>query len=186
MSFVKLAIADVIVHTPKKFGDHRGFFSETFNQRAWEEAGVALEFVQDNHSLSAEPGTIRGLHYQAPPFAQAKLIRVISGSIFDVAVDIRKGSPDYGRFVSRVLSAEAWNQMLVPVGFAHGFCTLQPDTQVIYKVSNDYAPQHEFGIRWDDPALGIDWPVDKNAAILSDKDRENPDFADLAPHFTWP
>ena len=184
MSFVRLTIPEVVVFSPKKFGDHRGFFSEVYSKKSWEEFGVELSFVQDNHSLSGEKGTIRGLHFQVPPFAQDKLVRVTRGAVFDVAVDIRKGSPSYGKSVSAVISAEAWNQILVPKGFAHGFCTLEPDTEVIYKVTDTYAPDHDFGLRWNDPALGIRWPVDASDAILSDKDRGLGDFEDLPPHFT--
>ncbi len=186
MCFVKLEIPEVVVFTPKTFGDHRGFFSETFNSNTWSKAGFDLEFVQDNHSLSTEKGTVRGLHFQSPPHAQTKLLRVVAGAVFDVAVDVRRGSPTFGKWVSAIISARKWNQILVPAGFAHGFCTLQPETQVLYKVTGTYAPDHEFGIRWNDPALGIDWPVDKNEAIVSEKDRHYPNFADLGNHFTWP
>jgi len=186
MGFVKLEIPQIIVFTPKTFGDNRGFFSETFNKNTWSDFGLDLEFVQDNHSLSAEKGTVRGLHFQAPPHAQDKLLRVVSGAVFDVAVDIRHGSPTFGKWVSAIISAENWNQILIPAGFAHGFCTLQPDTQVLYKVTDFYSPDHEFGIRWNDPALGIDWPVGENEAVLSDKDSQYPDLAEIGTHFSWP
>lgn len=176
-----LEIEDVKLITPKRFGDHRGFFSETWNKAAWAEAGVGLDFVQDNHSLSATPGTIRGLHYQAPPFAQDKLVRVIRGAILDVAVDIRKGSPSYGQHVAAEITAETGTQILVPKGFAHGFMTLQPDTEVIYKVTDVYAPDHDFGVLWNDPALAIDWPLD--AAVISDKDKVQPKLADVDSPF---
>ena len=178
-----LSIPDVKVLTPKKHGDHRGFFSEVYNRRSLTVTGVDIDFVQDNHSLSAEKGTVRGLHFQTPPFAQDKLVRVARGSVFDVAVDLRRGSATYGRHVSVVLSAEAWNQVLVPIGFAHGFMTLEPDTEVIYKVSNYYAPDHDQGLLWNDPALGIAWPIAENEATLSEKDRRQPRFAELVTPF---
>ena len=173
MQVEQLRISDVKVLTPKKHGDHRGFFSETYSRRALAEAGIEIEFVQDNHSRSAAKGTVRGLHFQIPPCAQDKLVRVVRGAVFDVAVDLRRGSPTYGRHVSVTLSAEAWNQVLVPAGFA-------PDTEVIYKVSGYYAPDHDEGLLWNDPALGIDWPIPEGEAILSDKDRRQPRLADLA------
>lgn len=180
-----LEIPDVKILTPKKFGDHRGFFSETYNKKALAAQGIEMDFVQDNHSLSAEVGTIRGLHFQTPPFAQDKLVRIAQGSVLDVAVDIRRGSPTYGKFVSAVISAEAWNQILVPVGFAHGLCTLEPDTVVIYKVSNYYAPDHDFGLLWSDPDIGIDWPVSEAEAKLSDKDRKQPGLRELDSPFEY-
>lgn len=183
MNVDDLDISAVRVLTPKKHGDHRGFFSEVYNKKALAEAGVAIDFVQDNHSLSAEKGVVRGLHFQVPPFAQDKLVRVVRGSVFDVAVDLRRGSPTYGQHVSVVLSAEAWNQILVPIGFAHGFMTLEPDTEVIYKVSNYYAPDHDKGLLWNDPDLGIAWPIPEGEAILSDKDRKQPRFADIVLPF---
>ena len=178
-----LAIPDVRVFIPRKFGDHRGFFSEVYNRRTLSEAGVDTEFVQDNHSLSADRGTVRGLHFQTPPHAQDKLVRVVRGSVFDVAVDLRRSAPTYGRHVSVVLSAEAWNQILVPVGFAHGFMTLESDTEVVYKVSDYYAPDHDEGLRWNDPALGIRWPIAEDEAVLSDKDRNQPGFAEFVTPF---
>lgn len=175
------AIADVKIITPRRFGDHRGFFSEVYNKRALAEAGIELEFVQDNHSLSAEVGTVRGLHFQTPPMAQDKLVRVTRGAVLDVAVDVRAGSPTYGKHVAVELSAENWRQLLVPIGFAHGFCTLAPDTEVMYKVTNYYSAAHDGGIAWDDPALGIEWPV--TDAVLSEKDRGLPRLADLGEVF---
>jgi dTDP-4-dehydrorhamnose 3,5-epimerase len=177
------AIPDVKIITPKKFGDHRGFFSETYNRRAAAEAGIHLEFVQDNHSLSADVGTIRGLHFQSAPFAQDKLVRAPRGRILDVAVDLRRSSPTFGRHVAVELSAENWRQLLVPIGFAHGFCTLEPETEVFYKVTNYYSPAHDHGLAFDDPALGIAWPVDAAKAILSDKDRRLPRLADCPLYF---
>ena len=177
------AIPEVKIIRPRRFGDHRGFFSEVYNQGRFREAGIVLDFVQDNYSLSAEVGTVRGLHFQSPPFAQDKLIRVVRGALLDVAVDIRRSSPTYGQHVAVVLSAENWAQLLIPAGFAHGFCTLEPDTEALYKVSGLYAPDHEYGIAWDDPALGIAWPVKQGAAILSDKDQKYPVLADLPAYF---
>ena len=179
MNVEDLEIPAVRVLTPKKHGDHRGFFSEVYNRNTLAAAGIDLEFVQDNHSLSADKGTMRGLHYQAPPFAQDKLVRVTKGSVFDVAVDLRRGSPTYGKHVSATLSAEAWNQILVPIGFAHGFMTLEPDTEVIYKVTNYYSAEHDKGMCWNDPDLGINWPLPESEAVLSDKDLKQPRFADV-------
>lgn len=183
LSVEATAIPDVKIITPKKFGDHRGFFSETYNRRAYSEAGIDLDFVQDNHSLSAAVGTLRGLHFQSPPFAQDKLVRVLRGRVLDVAVDIRRSSPTFGRHVAVELSAENWRQLLIPVGFAHGFVTLEPDTEFIYKVTNYYSAAHDLGIAFDDPALGIDWGLAPAAAILSDKDRRHPKLADLPSVF---
>jgi dTDP-4-dehydrorhamnose 3,5-epimerase len=180
-----LTITDVKVVTPTIARDERGFFSEIYNRRAYSEAGIDAEFVQDNHSLSRAKGVLRGLHFQTEPFAQGKLVRVLRGSIFDVAVDIRRGSPTFGRHVSCVLSAENWSQMWVPVGFAHGFCTLEPDTEVVYKVTALYAPQCDKGIAFDDPDLGIAWPIAAADAVLSDKDRRHPRLRDLPAHFTY-
>jgi len=170
-------LTDVVAITPKRFGDHRGFFSETYSARAFTQAGIDATFVQDNHSLSRNAGVVRGLHFQAPPRAQGKLIRVIRGAIYDVAVDIRHGSPTYGQSVGLTLSADNWRQLWIPAGFAHGFCTLEPDTEVTYKVTDDYAPETEGGLLWNDPALGIDWPIAEDGAILSDKDLKNPPLA---------
>lgn len=176
-------IPEVQVIVPWRHGDHRGFFSEVYNRQRFSELGIDLDFVQDNHSLSAEVGTIRGLHFQSPPFAQDKLVRVTRGRILDVAVDIRRSSPTYGQHVAVELSAQNWRQLLVPVGFAHGFCTLEPDTEVIYKVSNYYSAKHDHGLAFDDPALAISWPVDPGKAVLSDKDRQHPPLADLPAWF---
>ena len=178
-SITSLSIPDVKVIVPDRFGDDRGFFSETYSRRVMADAGIEEEFVQDNHSLSAVVGTVRGLHYQLPPFAQAKLVRVIHGAVVDVAVDIRRGSPTFGQHVAVTLSAAAWNQIYVPAGFAHGFCTLEPHTEVVYKVTAYYSRAHDRGISWNDPELGIAWPVDSAAAQLSDKDRNQPCLADV-------
>lgn len=177
------AFPEVKIIRPKKYGDSRGFFSETYHQKALAEAGIHLNFVQDNHSLSAERGVVRGLHFQTAPYAQDKLIRVTRGAIFDVAVDLRRGSPAFAKHVSVVLSAFDWNQLLVPVGFAHGFCTLEPATEVIYKVTAHYSPQHDRGVLWNDPALAIPWPVNPGEAILSEKDRRLPRLSELQELF---
>lgn len=185
MHIESLAIPEIKLLVPKKHGDQRGFFSEVYNKAAFAAAGIDVEFLQDNHSRSAERGTVRGLHYQAPPFAQDKLVRVISGSVFDVAVDIRRGSPTYGHHIGVELSAAAWNQLLVPTGFAHGFMTLEPDTEVVYKVSARYAPDHDFGVLWNDQDLDIGWPMAPADVILSNKDREQPSFRDLVSPFSY-
>lgn len=173
-----LGIDGVVELRPPKFGDARGFFSETYNRERFREAGITLDFVQDNHSFSAARGTLRGLHYQLPPRAQDKLVRVVRGAIFDVAVDIRRGSATFGRWVGLVVSAREWNQILVPAGFAHGFVTLEPDTEVVYKVTDTYSPAHDRSIRFDDPAIGIEWPIAVGESTLSDKDRDAPLLAD--------
>ena len=181
MEIEALAIPDVKLIRPKRFGDARGFFSEVYNRAALAAAGIGMEFVQDNHSRSALVGTIRGLHFQTAPFGQDKLVRVTKGRILDVAVDLRRASPTYGKYVSAELSAENWTQILVPIGFAHGFCTLEPDTEVLYKVSNVYAPANDGGVMWNDPDLGIAWPVKAGNAVLSDKDTRLPRLRDLPP-----
>jgi dTDP-4-dehydrorhamnose 3,5-epimerase len=183
VNVLKTDIPDVKVLSPERFGDDRGFLSETYNRRVLAEAGLELDFVQDNDSLSAEPGTVRGLHFQIPPFAQHKLVRVIRGAILDVAVDLRRGSPTRGRHVAVEVSAENWNQVLVPVGFAHGFCTLEPNTHIVYKVTSHYSPQHDKGLLWNDPALGIQWPVSAGEAVLSPRDTKWPCLAELADYF---
>lgn len=181
---IETQIPDVKIIEPPKFGDDRGFFSEVFNRRALAEAGVDFDPVQDNHSLSATVGTVRGLHFQGPPSAQAKLVRAGRGSILDVAVDIRQGSPTYGRHVAVELSASNWRQLFVPKGFAHGFCTLEPDTEVLYKVDAYYDPAVDFGVAWDDPALGIEWGVTPANAVLSGKDLKHPKLSDIQPLFS--
>ncbi len=173
-----LGLDGVFEISPRKFGDDRGFFSETYNAKSFAEAGIDLNFVQDNHSYSAAKGVVRGLHYQLPPFAQDKLVRVTRGAILDVTVDIRKSSPTFGKWVALEVSAEKWNQILVPKGFAHGFMTLVENTEVIYKVTNYYSPEHDRSIRFDDPAIGIDWPIPASGVQLSDKDQKAPLFAD--------
>lgn len=173
-----LDIPDVLEVKPKIFNDDRGFFSEVFHAGKFRDAGIAIDWVQDNQSLSRDRYTLRGLHFQRPPFAQAKLVRVLRGRIFDVAVDIRKLSPTFGRWVALELSAEAFNQVLVPAGFAHGFLTLEPDTEVLYKVSAPYSAQHDRAIRFDDPRIGVAWPLDGNAPVLSAKDAAAPPLAE--------
>jgi dTDP-4-dehydrorhamnose 3,5-epimerase len=178
-------IPEVKLVAPPKFGDHRGFFSETYNKAKFAANGLDLDFCQDNHSFSATVGTLRGLHFQMPPFAQDKLVRVTHGAIFDVAVDIRDGSPHFGEWVGRVISAKAWNQILVPAGFAHGFCTIEPDTEVQYKVTAPYMPDHEQGIAWNDPDLAIDWHLDGADPTLSGKDTDYPTLAASPIYFTY-
>ena len=181
MNIQRTALPDVVVVTPQRFGDDRGFFSEVFNAKAFVEALGDFTFVQDNHSLSATPGTVRGLHYQTEPHAQGKLVRCARGRILDVAVDIRRASPTFGRHVAVELSADNWSQLWVPPGFAHGFCTLVPDCEVLYKVTSLYAPANDCGIAWDDPDLGIAWPVQPGEATLSAKDGKHPRLKDQ-PH----
>jgi dTDP-4-dehydrorhamnose 3,5-epimerase len=183
LSVEPTAIPDVKIITPKKHGDHRGFFSEVYKQSDMTAAGISLVFVQDNHSRSATMGTLRGLHFQSAPFAQDKLVRVTKGRILDIAVDIRASSPTFGQHVAVELSEENWRQLLVPVGFAHGFVTLEPDTEVLYKVSAPYGPANDHGIAFDDPALGIDWRIPLDKLVLSDKDRKHPRLADLPRYF---
>jgi dTDP-4-dehydrorhamnose 3,5-epimerase len=186
MEVGRLEIEGLILVTPKRYADDRGFFSETYNKALLaEEAGIDRAFVQDNFSQSKEAGTIRGMHFQAPPMAQGKLVRTIRGSILDVVVDIRQGSPTYGRWVSAILSAENWAQIWVPEGFAHGFCTLEPDTEVAYKVTEYYSAEHDRGLAWNDPALAIAWPVSAGDAVVSDKDRQHRPLAELEPFFTY-
>jgi len=177
------AIPAVKLVTPVRHGDARGFFSEVFREDALVAAGIGERWVQDNHSRTQQPGTIRGLHFQSPPHAQAKLVRVTRGRILDVAVDLRRASPTFGRHVAAELSEANWRQLFIPAGFAHGFCTLEPDTEVLYKVSSYYAPAHDHGVAWDDPDLAIAWPVASDRAILSDKDRRQPRLADLPALF---
>lgn len=180
-----LDLPEVAILRMPRHSDDRGFFSETYNKRVFAEGGIDIEFVQDNHAMSVQAGTVRGLHFQTPPFAQDKLVRVVRGAIFDVAVDIRGGSPTFGQHVSAIITAEAWNQILVPVGFAHGLATLEPDTEVIYKVSARYSPEHDRGLFWRDPALGIDWPVSEAEAILSEKDKRLPKLSELPDYFHY-
>jgi len=183
ISVTETALQGVLEIRPERFSDERGFFSETWHEEKWRQAGISLRFVQDNHSLSRPTGTLRGLHFQRPPAAQGKLVRVSRGSAFDVAVDIRRTSPTYGRWVGVTLSSEAGNQLLIPHGFAHGFLTLEPDTEVQYKVTAPYSPQHELCVRFDDPAIGVDWPIAADRLTLSEKDRSAPLLADIDTGF---
>ncbi|MFT4095670.1 MAG: dTDP-4-dehydrorhamnose 3,5-epimerase [Rhodoblastus sp.] len=177
------AIPDVKIVTPKKHGDARGFFSEVYKDEDWRAAGLDFRFVQDNHSFSAQAGVLRGLHFQIEPAAQAKLVRVARGRILDVAVDIRRSSPTFGRHVAVELSRENWLQLLVPPGFAHGFLTLEPDTDVLYKTTAPYSAAHDFGLAWDDPDLAIDWPTPPDGPILSERDGKWPRLRDLTQGF---
>lgn len=185
MQIEDTSLPGVKILTPRRFGDHRGFFSESYNRETFAAAGLHFVFVQDNHSLSAEAGTIRGLHFQAPPRAQDKLVRCGRGALFDVAVDIRKGSPTYGRWVGVELSFENGRQLLVPAGFAHGFCTLEPDTEIIYKCTDTYAPESEGAVLWNDPEIGIDWPLGDRAPVLSQKDARAAPLSELDSPFAW-
>lgn len=178
------SLLGVRIIEPNRLGDHRGFFAETYSRRIYTEVGVDVEFVQDNHSLSAAAGTVRGLHFQAPPRAQAKLVRCGRGTIFDVVVDIRCGSPTYGQWAGFTLSAENGTQLYIPVGFAHGFATLEPDSEIVYKCSDYYAPETEGALRWDDPDIGIDWPI-VGDVILSEKDAGASLLADLDSPFEF-
>jgi dTDP-4-dehydrorhamnose 3,5-epimerase len=178
-------LAAVRTIVPRRHQDERGFFSEVWRQDAFRDAGVEVRFVQENHALSNAAGTIRGLHFQIGDSAQAKLIRCLRGSIFDVAVDIRRGSPTFGHHLATVLSAENWKQLFIPAGFAHGYCTLDPRTEVAYKVSAYYDPASERGLAFDDPALGIAWPVAANNAVLAAKDRAYPALAELPDYFPF-
>jgi dTDP-4-dehydrorhamnose 3,5-epimerase len=184
-----LAIPDVLLLTPKKFDDGRGFFMETYSRRTMAGLGIDIEFVQDNQSLSQDMGVVRGLHYQLPPKAQDKLVRVLKGRILDVAVDIRTGSPHFGKHVAVELTADDGTWVFVPKGFAHGFMTLAPDTEILYKVSDFYAPEHDRGIHWVDPDIAIDWPLaaigDAASAILSEKDRKLPALREIGNAFEY-
>lgn len=181
LTVTSTAIAGIKLITPKAFSDSRGVFCETYNRERFFQNGIALEFVQDNQSSSVQKGTVRGLHFQSHPAAQDKLVRVLRGRILDVAVDLRRSSPTYGKWVAEELSAENGKQMLVPVGFAHGFCSLEADSQVFYKVTRHYSPSHDLGIAWNDPDLSIDWPTEN--AVLSDKDARLPAFKSLPTYF---
>ncbi len=184
-TFESLAIPSVTLVQTRKFDDTRGYFVETFNQMDFAQAGIRCNFVQDNQSLSIRAGTIRGLHFQVPPHSQAKLVRVLVGSVFDVAVDLRRSSPSFGRWCAATLTAEQGNQLFVPRGVAHAFCTLEPNTQVAYKVDDYYAPECEAGLLWNDPDLGIDWPVEARQVAISKKDAALPRFADFESPFVY-
>jgi dTDP-4-dehydrorhamnose 3,5-epimerase len=169
---------------PRKIGDDRGYFSEIFRMDNFRQHTGEIHFVQENQSFSAGVGTLRGIHFQSRPAAQGKLVRCVTGRLLDVAVDLRSDSPTFGRWVSAVLSADELNQLWVPVGFGHGFCTLEPNTVVSYRVTDYYSPQNDLGVRWDDPDIGIPWPDVANPDTLSVRDRRQPSFADLPPYFS--
>jgi len=179
------SLADVLEITPDRIADHRGYFSETYNAAKWFHHGITSTFVQDNESLSLQSGTVRGLHFQSGPFAQAKLVRALMGAVYDVAVDIRQGSPSYGKHVACTLTASSGNQLYIPIGFAHGFCTLEPETIILYKVSAPYKKEYDLGLLWSDPSLSIPWPVSPRNAVLSEKDSRQPLLAELPRHFVY-
>jgi len=178
-----LPIAEVLIVKARRFIDHRGYFTETFSWRSFVDLGINCEFVQDNESMSEHRGTVRGFHFQVPP--QAKLVRVLKGSIFDVALDIRRGSPTFGRWCGATLTAASGEQLFIPRGFAHAFCTLEPRTEVAYKVDAYYSPEEEAGIIWNDPALAVDWPILSDEAILSESDARLPRLADIVSPFVY-
>ena len=184
MEFRDFEIRGPLEILPRKIEDERGYFAETFRVSLFSDRVPHGQFVQDNQSLSVVPGTIRGLHFQSNPKSQGKLVRCTSGRLFDVAVDIRSDSPTYGQWVSVVLSPEKLNQLWVPVGFAHGFCTLEPNTVISYRVTNYYSPEHDLGVRWDDPDIAVEWPDIANPDTLSKRDGQQPSLADLRAHFT--
>lgn len=186
MEIRETSLPGVRVITPARHGDHRGFFSEVYNKRALAAAGIEVDFVQDNHSYSAARGTLRGLHLQAPPAAQAKLLRVVRGRVADVALDCRRGSPTFGRWVMVELSAARGDQLFCPRGFAHGTLSLEPDTEISYKVDAHFAPELALGVRFDDPDLAIDWPIRHDQLVLSETDRRLPSLSDLPAIFTYP
>jgi dTDP-4-dehydrorhamnose 3,5-epimerase len=186
MKVIATTLPEIRIYVPRRLGDARGYFTEWYNSRSFAAAGLEQRFVQDNLSMSSLPGTLRGLHFQKPPHAQGKLVGVLRGAIFDVAVDIRRGSPSYGRHVAVELSAELGNQLYIPPGFAHGFCTLQPETLVAYKVTDFYDQEADAGIAWDDPDLAIAWPFDGPPALLSERDGRLPRLAELGtPPFDY-
>lgn len=185
MKIEQTPLPDLLILTPQRFGDNRGFFSESWNRNTFAKHGLEFDFVQDNHSLSEKSGTLRGLHYQTPPHAQDKLVRCGRGRLFDVAVDIRKGSPAYGQWFGVELSFDNGKQLLVPKGFLHGFISLEPDTEIVYKCTDFYAPECDAAIRWDDPSIGIDWPLGNSQPVLSDKDINAPHLADIDSPFAY-
>jgi dTDP-4-dehydrorhamnose 3,5-epimerase len=185
MELISTDISGVLLLRPRYFPDTRGYFVETYNRRAAQAAGLAADFIQDNQAFSHKRGTVRALHFQVPPHAQAKLVRVLRGAVYDVAVDLRAGSPTYGRWTAVTLTAQGGEQIFVPRGFAHGYCTLEADSEVAYKVDDYYAPDCEQGLIWNDPGLAVDWPVAAADAVLSDKDRKLPRFADFVSPFRY-
>jgi dTDP-4-dehydrorhamnose 3,5-epimerase len=184
LDVANLELPELVAVAPKRFGDSRGYFEETYNRRTFEQAGIHADFVQDNQSLSEKRGTVRGLHFQTPPYAQAKLVRVLAGSIFDVAVDLRRGSARYGCWAGLTLSAANGKQLFIPKGFGHGFCTLEPNTIVAYKVDAFYSGPHDGGLRFDDPDIGIAWPVASHEITVSEKDRNLPLLSSFESPFT--
>lgn len=184
-SVTPLAIPDVLLVQPRKFADHRGYFVETFSRREFAGLGMANDFVQDNQSFSRRQGTVRGLHFQLPPHPQAKLVRVLKGAVYDVAVDLRSGSPTFGRWCGVTLTSEKGDQLFVPRGFAHAFCTLEANTEVAYKVDAYFAPECDAGLIWDDPDIGIDWPIPANEAVLSEKDTKLSRLAEFQSPFIY-
>lgn len=185
MKIFTFNIPDLKLVVPKRFSDARGHFSETWSERLFRAQVADMTFVQDNQSISAKKGTLRGLHFQKPPCAQGKLVRVVRGSIFDVAVDIRRGSPTYREHVAVVLTAAGGQQLWVPPGFLHGFCTFEDETEVLYKVTSYYSPDHDAGVLWSDPELAINWPIERNSVILSDKDERHPLLSELPDYFEY-
>ena len=185
MDIVKTHIPGLVILTPKRFGDERGFFSESWNRKVLSGLGIEIDFVQDNHSLSRAVGTVRGLHYQSPPHAQAKLVRCGRGRIFDVAVDVREGSPTFGQWYGLELSFENGRQLMIPEGFLHGFMTLEPDSEIIYKCSDYYAPECDGSVRFDDPDIGIEWPLSGVQFTVSAKDRDARSFSDFQSPFSY-
>ena len=185
MQIDKTPLPGILILTPRRFGDARGWFSEVWSRKTLAAAGIEMDFVQDNHSYSRDMGTVRGLHFQSPPHAQAKLVRCGRGRVFDVAVDIRCGSPTYGQWTGVELSAENGRQLLIPAGFLHGFVTREPDSEVLYKCSDFFAPDCDGSVRFDDPEIDIDWGIDPKDAILSDKDAAAGSFRDFASPFVW-
>lgn len=184
-SVTPLSVTGVLLVQVQKFSDARGYFMETYSRRDYTALGIDCEFIQDNQSLSAQRGTVRGLHFQMPPDPQAKLVRVLRGSIFDVAIDIRRGSPSYGRWCAATLTAEGAEQLFVPRGFAHAFCTLEPNTEVVYKVDGYYSAASDAGIIWNDPDIGIEWPIAPSDAVLSAKDAKLPRLAEFDSPFSY-
>ena len=184
MEFRSFEIAGPLEVIPRRIEDERGYFSEIFRLNAFAERVPRCEFVQDNQSLSVRSGTVRGLHFQSRPAAQGKLVRCLAGRLLDAIVDLRRGSPTFGRWLSVVLSPTENNQLWVPVGFGHGFCTLEPNTIISYRVTNYYSPEHDKGVAWDDPDIGIDWPDMADPDTLSGKDRQQPSLAELPQYFT--
>jgi dTDP-4-dehydrorhamnose 3,5-epimerase len=185
MEIKALDLPGAVLLRPRRFADSRGYFVETYNERTFSSAGIAVKFVQDNQSHSARRGTIRGLHFQRPPAAQSKLVRVLRGSVYDVAVDLRVGSPSYGQWRGETLTTDGGEQFFIPGGFAHAFCTLESDTVVAYKVDDFYSPSHDSGLIWNDPDLAIEWPVAPDEVVLSDKDLKLGAFADFVSPFTY-